>query len=263
MSADGAHPAAQVSPLHTSASGFVPSAQALHPLLLCRVAKNNPADGAAPEHPVGERSFTSADVLQTWNPTAQRSVGLHPVPDGLELLLPAIRPHSAVAEKRMPGTDQPPEQAAIFGYRAASRNPSRVPSLHPGAQPSSTMPLQSLSTPSQTSGKQVVVDVVLVDVVLVVDVVVVVPVVEVVLVEVVVPVVVEVVDVVPVVPVVDVVPPSPPVLLEVVEPPAPAAASSSALLVPQAARRQAGSSIDQLAGRGGRGGVIVFPRRIA
>jgi hypothetical protein len=103
-------------------------------LLLCRVAKNSPGPGAAPSHPVEERAATSAGLVQTWDPTAQRSATLHPVPDGFELELPDTRPHTGASVKSTPGSDQPPEQPAMPGYVATSTKPSRVPSLH-AAQP--------------------------------------------------------------------------------------------------------------------------------
>jgi hypothetical protein len=54
-------------------------------------------------------------VAHTWDPTAQRSATLHPVPDGFALELPDTRLHAGVSVDRTPGIDQPPEQPAMFG----------------------------------------------------------------------------------------------------------------------------------------------------
>ncbi len=101
--------------MHAVGSVFVPSAQSLQPSLLCRVAKKRPGALAAPAHPVDELAATSAGVAHTWDPTAQRSATLHPVPDGFALELPDTRLHAGVSVDRTPGIDQPPEQPAMFG----------------------------------------------------------------------------------------------------------------------------------------------------
>src|SRR4051812_42478715 len=103
---------------HTLGSVLLPSAHALQPLLLWRVAKNSPGPGAASAQPVGERAFTSAGPVHTWKPFPHRSATSQPIPEGFSLSLPATCPQAGAVVSSTPGRVQPPEHAAMFGYIA-------------------------------------------------------------------------------------------------------------------------------------------------
>jgi hypothetical protein len=60
-----AHPAWQLELLQMAGSVSFPSAHTPHPVLLCRVAKNNPPAPVTPAHPLGVSIATSAALRQT------------------------------------------------------------------------------------------------------------------------------------------------------------------------------------------------------
>lgn len=92
-----------------------PFAQTPHPVVDCRVAKNNGGSPVAvtPTQPVEDRAATSLPVLHTCQPTPHRSETLHPVPSGFVPSSPAPRLHAGVVvlnvgmphEGAMPGFD--------------------------------------------------------------------------------------------------------------------------------------------------------------
>ncbi len=120
--------------LHVSHSGklWLPSAQRPHPVPLWRTAKKSAApSGAEPSQPVGESCATSAALLQTCHPGAQRSHAEQPSPLGLAPSSPPPKLHVGVRPPSNPGTWNPPLHPAIHGYLARSTKPSRWPSAHP------------------------------------------------------------------------------------------------------------------------------------